>query len=267
MPATIWERAGSRASNVTPTGAAIDLDYIVHGTDDDQEARDLIEATAPATFRGMTRQSYQIKQIGPDIWEAGVKYDRRETREAGTHTTAFDTTGGTQHVNYSLFTSVLGTTAGVAESADFKRAINVTKDGIDGTDIIAPQLQLVETHYLADTTVTDEYVKRVRDFTGTVNNAAWRGWEEGEVLFMGARGAKRGTEDWEITFTFNLGKNQTGLTIAGSTPFDKKAWEYLWVYYVEAVDPVAKCVVRKPKYFYVEQVYHTKTFELLEIGS
>lgn len=264
--ATIWERAGSRESNVTPSGATIELEYLVYGTYDDIEVRTLVEATVPATYAGMTAQGYRIRDIGGGIWEVSARYDRRETREVGTSVFTFDTTGGTQHLSYSHSTAATVSASGAGTPPDYKKAIGVTPDGIDGVDVVAPQFMFNETHYLADTAITGAYKRTLREATGCVNAAPFRGWEAQEVLFLGARGSKRGAEDWEITFGFSVQLNKTDLELNGSLPFAKKGWEYLWIRYEEAVDTTANVLVRRPKHGYVERVYQVYLFELLGLG-
>jgi hypothetical protein len=65
------------------------------------------------------------------------------------------------------------------------------------------------------------------------------------VLFLGASGSQRGTEDWEITFSFAASPNATGLTVGDITGIEpKKGWEYLWVRYADAED--AETLVKQP---------------------
>jgi len=98
-----------------------------------------------------------------------------------------------------------------------------------------------------------------------VNGAAWRDFAQGEVLFMGAGGSRRGGGDWEINFKFAANPNQTGLVVGDITGIAKKGWEYLWVRYVDAVDNAAKALTKRPAAVYVEQVYEYGNFAALGI--
>ena len=88
--------------------------------------------------------------------------------------------------------------------------------------------------------------------------------DDGEVLFMGASGSKRGDDEWEITFRFAASPNVTNLTIGDITGVDKKGWEYLWVRYADAEDE--KVLVKQPTAVYVEKVYESGNFAGLGIG-
>jgi hypothetical protein len=87
------------------------------------------------------------------------------------------------------------------------------------------------------------------------------------VLFLGASGAKRGEEDWEITFRFAASPNMTGLQIGDITGINKKGWEYLWVRYADDEDANAKVLIKKPIAAYVEKVYEDGDFSGLGIGG
>jgi hypothetical protein len=98
-----------------------------------------------------------------------------------------------------------------------------------------------------------------------VNDTEFRGRAAGEVLFLGATGAKRGRGDWEITFRFAASPNATGIAIGDITGIAKNGWDYLWVLYEEQEDSTAKALVKYPKAVYVEEVYPEGDFDALEI--
>jgi len=102
--------------------------------------------------------------------------------------------------------------------------------------------------------------------TGRVNTGAFKGFNAGEVLFLGASGSRRGYGDWEITFRFAASPNVTNLTIGDITGINKKGWEYLWVRYADSEDTAAKALVKKPIAVYIERVYDDGNLSLLGIG-
>jgi hypothetical protein len=100
-----------------------------------------------------------------------------------------------------------------------------------------------------------------------VNNAAFKGFAAGEVLFLGASGSKRGEEDWEITFRFAASPNRANFQVGPITVASKKGWKYLWVRYADAEDATAKVLVKRSVAAYVEKVYPEGNFAGLGIGS
>lgn len=265
MPITVSEKWESRETTVGES-PSVDLIYIVRGTDSDVAAKAALAATSPVLYDGLVRQSLHIERIAEDIWEGSVRYGELQPPETGDSTYQFDTGGGTQHITQSLQT--VGRYAPPGKTApNFQGAIGVTHDNVEGVDITVPVYNFSETHYIPTALVTLAYKAALFYLTGKVNDAPFRGFAPGEVLFLGASGSKRGQDDWEITFRFAASPNVTNLTIGNITGINKKGWEYLWVRYADDEDTAAKVLVKKPIAAYVEQVYQYGDFSGLGIGT
>jgi len=270
--ATLTERIDSREWT---TGAkqSVTMFYVLDGTSDDVTARDLLLSSTPGTYDGLVRDECSLEPIFVDTvndagkWECSVRYVKPEYQEpeVGESSFSFDTGGGTQHITQSLQT--IASYAASGTPPDFQGAIGVTHDSVEGVDITVPVYNFSETHYLADTVVTEAYKQTLFQLTGKVNNAPFKGFAAGEVLFLGASGSKRGEEDWEITFRFAASPNRTGLTVGSITGIDKKGWEYMWVRYADGEDEVAHAMVKKPVAVYIEKVYELGDFTQLGIGT
>lgn len=258
--AVIEEKFNSRAATESESATA-ELAYVVHGTDDDTVVRNLVASTAPATYLGLVINDYTIEPLGGGVWDCKAHYIAFES----TGEFSFETGGGTQHITHSRAT-VQKKGAGASTAPDFQGAIGVTQDRVEGTDITVPVFNFAETHRIADAVVAAGYKATVFGLTGKVNNAPFKGWAAGEVLFLGASGSKRGFDDWEITYRFACSPNATGLTIGNITGVNKEGWQYLWVLFESEEDATAKRIVKRPKAAYVEQVYEYGDFSLLGIG-
>jgi hypothetical protein len=102
-------------------------------------------------------------------------------------------------------------------------------------------------------------------------SGAFKGFQPGEVLFLGASGARRGTDpddDWEITFRFAppASPNATGISVGDISGISKKGWEYLWVRYADQEDTGSHAIVKRPVAAYVERVYESGSFAALQLG-
>jgi len=260
MPITIDERFNSREATEgeSPT---TELLYIVQGTDDDGLVKALVAATAPGSYAGLKRDSISVSTLGGGIWECTARYVEEEDESQFT----FDTGGGTQHVSQSI-TTVNRYAAPGEVAPDFQGAIGVNQDQIEGTDITVPVYNFTETHKIDDALVTAGYKATLFFLTGRVNGATFKGFARGEVLFLGASGAKRGDEDWEITFRFAASPNVTDLALGNITGINKEGWHYLWVRFTDEEDNAAKVLIKKPISAYVERVYEYGDFSGLGIG-
>jgi hypothetical protein len=250
----------------------VTLHYILDGTSDDLTAKTLLLNSTASTYDGLVRADCTIEPIfvdtdsGKGKWDCRVRYispERKEPEVGDPPQFSFDTSGGTQHVTQSIATVQKYAPSGKT-APDFKGAIGVTSDNVDGVDITVPVYSFSETHYVADATVTTEYRLALMALTGTVNNAAFKGFAAGECLFLGAAGSKRGAEDWEITFRFAVSPNRTGITVGDITGIAKQGWQYMWVRYDDAEDSTAKAIVKKPVAVYIEKVYADGDFSILE---
>jgi hypothetical protein len=265
MPVTVEERWESRPSTQGDQ-PSVDLLYVVRGTDDDIVAHNNLLATAPVFYNGLVRQSSHVERIAETAWEGTVRYGLLEPLDTGESSFSFDTGGGTQHITQGLATVNAYAPAGQTPP-DFEGAIGVTGDSVEGIDITVPVYNFTETHYIPVAAVTPAYKAVLFALTGSVNNAVFRGFAAGEVLFLGASGSQRGQDDWEITFRFAASPNVTGLVVGSITSIDKRGWDYLWVRYADMEDTTAKALVKRPVAVYVEQVYPFADLSGLGIGT
>ena len=271
MPLTLTEKLDSRKWN-TGDNASVEMVYILTGTSDDLTAKMLIENSTAENYNGLVRQSINLEPEWVDTthsdgrWIATIRYGVRPPVEVGESSFSFDTGGGTQHITQAISTIHRYAPAGKT-APDFKGAVGVTHDNVEGVDITVPVYQFAETHYLPDSVVTPAYKGTLFWLTGKVNNAAFKGTAAGECLFLGASGSKRGAEDWEISYRFAASPNRTGITVGDIGGISKKGWEYMWVRYADAEDAAAKAIVKKPVAVYIEKVYEEGGFGGLGIGT
>ena len=278
MPATCVELMLSRR---IVHGESAEFQYLVQGTDSEADALAAVLAAAPASYvftvDGVTvtlpRQAPELEPLhvtsGDGMWQARVDYrpeNRSTPPQEDESSFSFDTTGGTQKVTQSLQT--IGSYP--AGAPDFKGAIGFDGEKVEGCDITVPVYKFSETHFKGAAFVNGPYKAAVMALTGQVNSAGFRGFAAGEVLFLGASGARRGRSSsdlWELSFHFAVSKNRASFDVGGITVAAKAGWEYLWVLYEDAVDPGAKARIRRPRAVYVEKVYETGDFAGLGIGT
>ncbi|GJQ30659.1 MAG: hypothetical protein HBSAPP03_25430 [Phycisphaerae bacterium] len=275
MPIEVREKFESRrlVKAANGTNSSAELAYIVLGTDNDIAARDALEAEAPVNYATLPRQSVQIEPLGPGLWDGVARYALSGGGGGGGLPTGessfqFDTGGGTQHITQSRATVQRVPAPGMV-APDFQGAIGVSADGVEGIDITVPVYTFAETHYKPDSAITGAYKGVLFSLTGKVNGDGFRGFAPGEVLFLGASGAKRGSgteADWEITYRFAASPNASGLSIGPIGGITKQGWDYLWVRYSDQEDTAAKALVKRPIAAYVERVYESGSFAALQLG-
>lgn len=277
MPITVTEILSSRRVELGEQSSA-ELHYSIEGTTSDTDAQSALVAFAPAAYPTggglLLRESLLVEPTeAPGVWGGYVRFTSRPDDTAGRF--SFDSTGGTAHITQSIITTNSAIRQGGPYTVipNFSRAIGVTNDGVDGVDIVVPKCNFSE-QYVFNAFDWD-YRRRVIQLTGTVNNAAFRGWRKGEVLFLGATGAFRQDNKFDVTFNFAVSEGvygpleiAPGLVIPGTPDSPAKyGWEYVWVQYLTDVDTSAHALVRMPVVAMVEQVYPYGDFRLLGIGT
>ena len=248
------------------------LQYIIRGTDDHDQALSELALTAPETFEELARMTYNVEPIYVDetaggsrgIWNGTAEYGQRTFTPTGESVYQFDTGGGSQHVTQSRTTVARYARPG-AVAGNFMGAIGVSADGVDGADITVPVYNFSEVHYKSRSFVDDSYKATLFELTGSVNSRKFRMFAAGEVLFLGASGTKRGSDDWELTYRFAASPNRSGIAIGDIAGIVKGGWEYLWVQYADEEDANAQTLIKRPLSVHVEQVYAYKDFDRLRL--
>lgn len=274
MAVEIFETFGSQAGkDATGKNSGRTRTYQVSGTNDDATIMATVLGTAPPeSFGGLVLDDISKQQLGPGLWQCTANYIDPEKQEekkkipTGEVVASFDTTGGTQHVTVSLETTGSAARSGSLTPPDFQKAIEVTESGVNGTDIVVPQLHFELQYKFPNASITDAYIRKLRDLTGTTNDAKWKGWERGDLLFLGASGRQSSQGDVEVTFSFAAGKEIED-DFGMASDLTKRAHDHIWFYFTKEDDATAERIVHKPTYAYVERLYEESDFGDLGIGS
>jgi hypothetical protein len=279
--ATIVRRGKKATSSMTKS-------YKLFGTADDTVVHNAVNQQISTVGYGwqypgvpsaqLWVESYSIAFLGDNAWQVTINYEKAgaepEETEPLKRSRSFDTTGGTQHITQACSVGSGGTLdfekRFPSTATNMSGAIGVDSNGVNGIDIVVPQLQWQEQYDVPNVYVTSAWIRGVAGLTGTTNNAAFRGFEAGEVLFLGCSGSQewddqKGRGPWSLSFRFVASKNVTAQTIGSISDIEKKGHEYLWVRYEDAVS--SNTLLKQPKAVYVSKVYKDGDFSGLGIGT
>lgn len=254
-------------SRYTP-GKSAEFVYIIRGAENEAAVRDAVLAVAPVVYEGLARRYQQIETIHFDstktdsnIHSSMVYYGQVEPED---NTSAFDTTGGSQHVTQSL--STIGKYPATAPT--MQGAIGYDGQRVNGVDIVIPTYEFTETHFKSRAQVGTSYRFTLAQLTGGINDAPFRGFAAGEVQFRGVTGQLVNVDSgqkWQLNFRFAASPNRTNIKIGEITVPSKYGWDYLWVMYNDAVD--SGHLVQQPTACYIERLYPFVSFSDLDIGT
>ncbi len=213
----------------------------------------LLTAPAVTVDTGyLYRQDIRCQERGVGVWEVTVPYSK-DTQVPGSVTFAFDTTGGSFHITHSKETrNKYGTT-----TVDYKQAINVVKDGgdmrVEGSDIVIPSLKLSYSIRQPQGVVDEEYARMIARLTGCTNSTEFRGFDPGEVLFLGGTGSDGTNAEAEVTLQFAAEQNLQDLMIGAISGIEKAGFDLLWVMWKDDEDGGKP--TKSPLQVNVERVY------------
>lgn len=299
MPIFTWvEDNASRGATIHRLGRRAQSTYRkswkIFGTSNDVLVHDDVNRTLWASYmfwqypnqpqNRLHAESYTLEYLGDDAWQLEVTYASQgaeddEQKDPVKRSRSFDTGGSTQHITQAIPSDTFPEGeerfhSGSPAAPNMFGAIGVDGDSVQGVDIVVPQLTWTETYDVPDLYVTTDYIKSVSSLTGTVNNATFRGFEAGEVLFLGASGSQQWDSDkgdgpWSLSYKFAAAANQgpgktyPAITIGEITDIAKDGHDYLWVRYEDDVSN--DTLLKKPKFVYVNKVYRRANFALLGI--
>jgi hypothetical protein len=208
-------------------------------------------------------KSTPLTRIDPATGQSRKPSETPDTQILGPEY-SFDTSGGTKHITQSQFTRYAIKTGGGNFSApNVKGAIGVSKDRVEGCDIVTGEFKWQLK--VKGVPVTTNYMDTLVELTGTVNLSQWHGREPEELLFLGATGTYKAGDAWEVTYSFAQKKNRTNVEVvpgAITIPI-VKGHDFLWAAYPDTVD--TGFTVKIANRVYCEQVYERKDFDRLGI--
>lgn len=248
--------------------------YQVEDVTDEIVVETMALAFSPAVYLNLIRSAVRVAPITTGFWSVEVPYVplARKPLELGEFRYSGKTTGGTRKITQSYSTAgTYSSTSGIPGPispgvVDFGGLIGVTQDNVEGTDIITPIFEWTEEREFATLSVTNAYLGKLFDLTGKINNASFRGFFEGEVLFMGADFSIRTNERWKFIFSFKASQNIINQTFGNFVGVNKEGWQYAWTWDTPALNAGEGYVLRSPRYMMVENVYRKANFANLGIG-
>lgn len=266
--------------------------FIFNAYTDGESETDVYEYAAhntPIIFYGMVRGLITVKPIGANLYEVEVPYAPANAGREGTEappepqivpqeaeryfvqrriSVAEETTN-----IYVGQTKLIITRDGVwpvpPNTDPYGGLIGVGGDDVQGTEIIIPKITMSETWKARINNVNPTYVRIVTDLTGKINNATFRGFAPGEVLFAGAEFNRTSALEYEITYNFHISLNISNFVPAAGFPQVpiKFGWDYMWVEYEGDFDAGMNIPVKRPLRFFITGVYQLGDFSQLNIGT
>ena len=238
---SLEQGSGSNSnSNATVT-------YIVEGTEDDITACTSAYEFAPDEFSEIPKKSASVaERLTENAWKIEVNYGSESKSSSGDSgseddeaTMNFDCSAGTKHMTQAIEQTCVYAGSGESkDSSDEASAVPIGWNGKDGSeseaagvDVSIGELRETYTKTMSKSKVTGTSWKRkVAELVGKVNSGSFKGWNAGEVMFLGCSysAPSKGSKKVSVSFHFAIRLNESKATVAGQNIGSKKGFEYLW---------------------------------------
>ena len=236
------EQGSGSNSNSTAT-----VTYIVEGTEDDITACTSAYEFAPDEFSEIPKKSASVaERLTESAWKIEVNYGSESKSSSGDSgseddeaTMNFDCSAGTKHMTQAIEQICVYAGSGESkDSSDEASAVPIGWNGKDGSeseaagvDVSIGELRETYTKTMSKSKVTGTSWKRkVAELVGKVNSGSFKGWNAGEVMFLGCSysAPSKGSKKVSVSFHFAIRLNENKATVAGQNIGSKKGFEYLW---------------------------------------
>ena len=236
------EQGSGSNSNSTAT-----VTYIVEGTEDDITACTSAYEFAPDEFSEIPKKSASVaERLTENAWKIEVNYGSESKSSSGDSgseddeaTMNFDCSAGTKHMTQAIEQTCVYAGSGESkDSSDEASAVPIGWNGKDGSeseaagvDVSIGELRETYTKTMSKSKVTGTSWKRkVAELVGKVNSGSFKGWNAGEVMFLGCSysAPSKGSKKVSVSFHFAIRLNENKATVAGQNIGSKKGFEYLW---------------------------------------
>lgn len=265
----VQESYEAHTKKINASGEIIsaEINYIVFDAESEDEALSAVLEFAPSRQGESVLSSIEIESKENDVtFKVRAIYDLSEDTSSFSDddtdeesTMSFDCGGGTKHVTHSIsqrnVKGNLDAGGAVGWNGKFGNEMEIS-----GVDIPTAQLRETYTKQIRISNLTTAYKRKVASLVGKINSSSFKGWDRGEVMFLGISYSSpiKNAEKVTVTFNFSIQPNEKE-NISG-VEIEKKGWEYVWAIQGAKADKVP---MLEAENIYVDQVCEYGNFSEL----
>lgn len=240
-------------------------------TDDLAAARAAVVAAADATVDGIQLFGVEAREVlrntSVAAWHCEARYGAGGGFATAPQPSRPSFSGSLTAEKAVRGKSVVSSGASGGGSApDRDGLIGIDSEGrAQGTDILRPVFTVVY-----GDTFTDAEIATLgavwAALVGSVNNATFKGYPAGSLLFMGVNAEPEPQGGYTARLEFGYRPNETGLNIGdGMTGVSVDGWDYLDVVAAVEFDATAEAYINKADFYHVHRLYTRQNFATLGI--
>ena len=242
--ATVAESYEAHTKAIDAAGKMVSatIIYIVSDAVDEDDALYQTLQVAAKELDGVPLKSIEIQSKDNDsTFHVTANYEK-ESSAGGSggsssgsdadeeQTVSFDCSGGTKHVNHAIAQRRV---YGVIDAGSAIGWNGVSGDGMEvsGCDIATGQLRETYEKIMRMGDITTSKKRTWNSLVGKVNKQSFKGWNPGEVMFLGCSfsGVDNNRTKVKVQFSFSIQENERNAVIDGINCGYKKGFDYIWV--------------------------------------
>ena len=258
----------------------IEATYIADGTESDETALEAVRNAVPSEWKGLPLDELEISsREAQHVFLVTVTWKKEESssssrlggddddedddeeEESDERTVSFDCGGGTMHLTHSYAQRIAYGTrnAGGAIGWNGKTGAEMA---ITGVDVPTAQLRETYTRRMRLSKITTSFKRKVAKLVGKVNSGSFKGWNRGEVMFLGMSYSCPAKKSTKVTVTFNFAVQVNEDATVCGRKVEKKCFEYAWGLSTAGVGPTG-APTAAVEAIYVDQVCLYDSFSAL----
>jgi len=222
----------------------IEATYIADGTEDDEAALTAVRNSVPSEQKGLPIDELEVtSREGQRIFLVTVTWKEEESssgrkeddddeeddddNDVDERTVSFDCGGGSMHLTHSYGQRIAYGTkdAGGAIGWNGKTGAEMS---ITGVDVPTAQLRETYTRRMKLSKITTSFKRKVAKLVGKVNSGTFKGWNPGEVMFLGMSYSCPAKKDTRVIVTFNFAVQVNEEANVCGKRVSKRGFEYAW---------------------------------------
>ena len=272
MP-NVHESYEAHTSKIDADGSlrSAEVVYIVTNAANEDAALAAVHEHAATSYRGVPLSYIEISaRDNATTYHVNAVYEFSTSGGGGsdgdddTPTMSFECSAGTEHITRSLKQRHWGSRdAGGLIGWNGKSGADMQ---VSGVDVPAAQMRLTFTRWMRYSEVIDtKFMRKLNSVFRCVNRDTFKGWNPGEVMFLGGSFVTPLKHSAKVQVTFNfavqLNEKKTVKVDGQDRTIEKAGFEYIWV--IPKTDIQGGKLVSEIDDLYCEAIFEAKDFSIL----
>ncbi|MDD3155345.1 MAG: hypothetical protein PHS41_10790 [Victivallaceae bacterium] len=239
MATVIQSAQGEEKRNYQNKVSAYAIRYLVSNAASKEEAFAVVHAQAPGSVQNLRYAGMKFEGRTGDLIEITAQYEEGETLlpDSGDvdaePTISFDCSAVSKHILCALEQTKHPNSAKDSGNMIGWNGRTGREAEYAGVNIVTASMRIAITKKIRMSKINRTFMSMIANLTGKVNDAPFRDWNAGEVLFLGASytGVDKRSEQITVTYHFAIQLNEPRLQIEiqdQMQTLSKKGWQYLW---------------------------------------